>query len=60
MSIVQDYLNYTKKWKAEYGEKTIVLLQLGTFYEVYALKNPDGTSSGSNIEEFASINDGYG
>jgi DNA mismatch repair protein MutS len=57
MSIVQDYLDYTKKWKAEYGEKTLVLIQVGSFFEVYSLKNPDGTSSGSNIEEFASIND---
>jgi len=57
MSIVEDYLNYTKKWKQEYGEKTIVLMQIGSFFEVYALKNPDGSYSGSNIEEFASIND---
>ena len=57
MSIVEDYLNYTNKWKAEYGEKTIVLMQVGSFYEAYALKNPDGSSSGSNIEEFAAIND---
>ena len=57
MSIVQDYLDYTKKWKAEYGEKTIVLIQVGSFFEVYSLKNPDGTSSGSNINEFAAIND---
>ena len=57
MSIVEDYLNYTKKWKQEYGEKTIVLIQVGSFFEVYALKNPDGTTSGSNIEEFAAIND---
>jgi len=57
MSIVEDYLNYTKQWKQEYGEKTIVLMQIGSFFEVYALKNPDGSYSGSNIEEFAAIND---
>ena len=39
MGIVDEYLEYTKKWKKEYGEKTIVLMQVGSFFEVYALKN---------------------
>ena len=57
MTIVQDYLEYTKKWKAEYGEKTLVLIQVGSFYEVYALRTPDGRIVGSNIEDFSRIND---
>jgi DNA mismatch repair protein MutS len=66
MSIVEDYLAYTKKWKKEYGDKTLVLMQVGSFFEVYALINDvqnegDINSSkqlyGSNIEEFAKIND---
>ena len=57
MPIVEDYLKYTKQWKAEYGEKTIVLMQVGSFFEVYALKNENNELTGSNIEDFASIND---
>ena len=53
MSIVQDYLDLTKKYQAEYGAKTIVLMEVGSFYEVYALIKPDGTYMGSHIEDFA-------
>jgi DNA mismatch repair protein MutS len=57
MTLVEEYLSYTKKWKAEYGEKTLVLMQVGSFFEVYALIDPQGKMYGSNIQEFASIND---
>lgn len=57
MSIVTEYLSLTKKYKADYGEKTVLLLQVGSFFEVYALINPDGTYTGSNILEFSKIND---
>jgi DNA mismatch repair protein MutS len=57
MAIVQEYLELTKKYKLEYGEKTIVLYQVGTFYEVYALLNEDGTYYGSDIEFIAKMND---
>ena len=57
MALVQEYLELTKKYKKEYGEKTILLMEVGSFFEVYALINPDGTYTGSNIEEFAKINE---
>jgi len=63
MSIVQEYLDYTQKWQREYGKKTLVLIQCGSFFECYSLRKEDGTIYGSdsvygsNIEEFASIND---
>jgi len=63
MSIVKDYLEYTQQWRKEYGDKTLVLLQVGSFFESYSLRNSDGSiygidsPSGSNVEEFASIND---
>jgi len=52
--IIEEYLNYTKKWKNEYGEKTLVLMQIGSFFEVYGL-GKDGKIFGSNIEDFSSI-----
>jgi DNA mismatch repair protein MutS len=63
MSIVQEYLEYTQKWQKEYGQKTLVLMQVGSFFEAYSLRRADGSiygcdsPYGSNIEEFASIND---
>ena len=57
MAIVQDYLELTKKYQTEYGPQTIVLMEVGSFYEVYALIKPDGTYTGSSIEEFARINE---
>ena len=57
MPIVEDYLELTVKWKREYGDKTIVLMQVGSFFEVYALKNDSNELFGSDIIEFAQIND---
>ena len=63
MSIVQDYLNYTQQWKKEFGAKTLVLLQCGSFLECYSLREEDGSIYGidsiygSNIEDFSRIND---
>ena len=66
MSIVQEYLNLSQKYRAEYGDQTIVLMEVGTFFEVYALIKPDGTymsinsagtESASNIAEFAKTSD---
>ena len=57
MSIVQDYLDLTKKYQTEYGPQTIVLMEVGSFFEVYALIKPDGTYMGSPIVDFAKINE---
>ena len=57
MTIVKDYLDYTEKWKKEYGEKTLVLMQVGSFFESYGLLDKDNNIYGSCIVEFAEIND---
>ena len=61
MTIVEEYLEYTKKYTALYGEKTLVLMQVGSFFECYALLDErDGTTTtyiGSRIADFAQIND---
>ena len=58
MALVNDYMDFTEKWKREYGEKTLVLMQVGSFFEVYALINAEtGEMTGSNISEFSAIND---
>ena len=57
MTILKDYLSYTKKYSETYGERTLVLMQIGSFFECYALIEKDGSYSGSHICEFAEIND---
>ena len=57
MTIINDYLKLTKEYIEIYGEKTLLLMQVGSFFECYALVQKDGTYSGSHIQEFADIND---
>ena len=57
MTIINDYLSYTKQYSETYGEKTLVLIQVGSFFECYALVKKDGTYHGSHIRQFAEIND---
>jgi len=57
MAIVIEYLDFTNKYQKEYGEKTLVLMQVGAFFEVYAYKDKEGKIRGSKIEDFSRIND---
>jgi len=58
MTIIDEYLSLTKKYKHEYSEKTLLLMQVGSFFECYALLDPrENTYQGSNIQEFSDIND---
>ena len=57
MALIQSYLDLTAKYIAEYGDKTLLLMQVGSFMEVYALKNVDSSITGSRIEEFSRICD---
>ena len=57
MTLVKEYLEYTKKYKALYGNNTLVLMQVGSFFECYAIAKPSGTYEGSNIIDFTNIND---
>ena len=57
MTLVEEYLEHTKNYKAIYGEKSLVLMQVGSFYECYAIKKGEGIYEGSNIVDFAQIND---
>lgn len=39
MTIVDDYIDYCDEYKKKYGEKTVVLMQVGSFHECYAVDN---------------------
>ena len=67
MALIKEYFSLTKKYTEEYGAKTVVLLQVGAFFEVYGqiiTPTAEGsggggggavTCSGSRIDEFCSI-----
>lgn len=35
MGIYDDYVRYTQKYKSEYGDLTMVLIEVGSFWEIY-------------------------
>ena len=39
MALIKEYFELTKKFQDEYGENTILLMQVGSFFEVYAKNN---------------------
>ena len=58
MALIKEYFELSEKYIAEYGKKTIVLMQVGAFFEVYGVKN-DKTQeiTGSDILNFSRICD---
>jgi len=56
MSLVQEYLELTQQYKEQYGDNTLVLMQVGAFFEVYGLKDVD-IIVGSSISEFSRVCD---
>ena len=58
MTIIGDYLNLTLKYQNEYGTNTLLLIQVGSFFECYALWNESKQLyEGSQIQQFSDIND---
>ena len=45
MSLVKEYFQLSKKYQSEYGENTILLMQVGAFFEVYGLQSDQGSIS---------------
>lgn len=58
MSVVRDYFNRVETYTSEYGPRTIVLMQVGSFFEVYGMRDPvTKIITGSEIEKVAKICD---
>ena len=56
MALIKEYFHLTKKYQDEYGENTILLMQVGSFFEVYGKNNKKtNTISGSKISDFSQI-----
>lgn len=58
MSLIKEYFELTIKYQHDYGPSTLLLMQVGSFFEVYGyLDKKKGIISGSNIEDFSRICD---
>lgn len=52
--LIDDYINHCDKYVGEYGEKTIVLMEVGSFYELYGIDN-DRCRKGADIYTIATL-----
>ena len=57
MSLIRDYFEKTKKHVEEYGELTIVLMQVGSFFEVYGLKDSNKNVLSNYLLDFSKFCD---
>ena len=56
MALIKEYFELTKKYQYEYGKRTLVLMQVGAFFEVYGLKDKNTEIiTSSQIEDFLII-----
>ena len=35
MSTISEYFDYQRSYQKKYGQKTVILMQIGSFYEIY-------------------------
>jgi DNA mismatch repair protein MutS len=47
--IFKEYISYVTTYKEKYGEQTVVLMQVGSFYEIYAILNDNEKLGEINI-----------
>jgi len=53
MTLIDEYLELQQKYEQKYGEKTIVLMQVGGFFEIYGVVN--STENIGKINEISEI-----
>ena len=41
MVMIYEYISYSNSYKNKYGEHTVVLIEVGSFFELYAVKNEE-------------------
>jgi DNA mismatch repair protein MutS len=53
--MIEDYLEYTKIYKEKYGDKCIVLMQVGSFFEIYTIYQNTDTSLNNDVYIIAEL-----
>ena len=54
MSIIDEYIEFDKKYKTTYGKETVILMEVGDFFEMYGVQN-DFEIVGANLQEISDI-----
>jgi DNA mismatch repair protein MutS len=54
MSIVDEYIEIDKKYKNIYGNETVVLMEVGDFFEIYGVQN-DFENVGANMHDISEL-----
>jgi len=58
MALVKDYFKKHEHWTKEYGENTVVLMQVGAFYEIYGKRTSEKADmTGSRIVDVCAFCD---
>ena len=55
MTLIDDYLSEQEKYEKKYGKFTIVLMQVGHFYEAYGVSNEKEKSNDTNLYRLSDI-----
>jgi len=53
--MIEDYLEYTRIYKEKYGDKCIVLMQVGSFFEIYTIYQNTDTSINNDVYIIAEL-----
>jgi DNA mismatch repair protein MutS len=53
--MIEDYLEYTRIYKEKYGDKCIVLMQVGSFFEIYTIYQNSDTSINNDVYIIAEL-----
>ena len=57
MALIKEFFELTKRYEDDYGSNTVFLIQVGSFFECYGLKDTNNEIHGSNIVDFSRICD---
>jgi len=47
--LIDDYIDYHYKFQKKYGDKTVILMQVGSFFEAYAIDNEEEKINVENL-----------
>ena len=53
--MIEDYLEYTKVYKEKYGDKCVVLMQVGSFFEIYTIYPNTDVSHNNDVYVIAEL-----
>ena len=54
MSIIDEYIEFDKKYKQQYGNETVILMEVGDFFELYSVQN-EFENVGANLQDISDI-----